>query len=1033
MNENDRYSRQIGAYGMETMKKLSEFKIFIYGMRGLGAELAKNLILMGVKEVTICDEKLVKINDLSSNYILSESDVGKISRDEACLPNLKKLNNFVEVNKCEISDLTNLYEIVKRFDLVIITEIINSSIINNIEKICINNNHGFIYTGVLGLLSFIFIDFGENHLINNWNGNSSNNYYIKNISNEKECVISIDDSNGLQLPNEGDYVIFKEIEGMVELNDGKPRKIKSIKSKDSFILDEDSSSFGKYIKKGICIEKKIPKKISYSTFEKNLLNPKIDENIQCENKLTIHSLIYSSQKFFDEKKFLPELNNEEHSKIIFNEAKKFYEENKEKIKKNEDNKGEDEDEDDDNDEEFNENLALDLSKFISSEISPYVTFIGGIVSQEVVKFSGNYTPINQWFYFEAYDTIKNLKNPNRILLNSRYDDQIAIYGQEIQKELEKSNIFMVGAGALGCEYLKIFAMMGISTDKNSKTTVTDNDSIEVSNLSRQFLFNTEDIGKSKSECACEAVRTMNKNFNCEAHKNLVCLETENIYDEKFFENQSFLISAVDNNKARIYLDSQAILFKKPLLDAGTEGTKANSILVIPNLTGSLSDIRKDKQGNKYTSCTLKSFPSLIEHCIEWGKVQFEKFFISDIQDIIDLIYEQESKLKKINEATTNVKISFLSDIKENLILLNSDNYENCLEMAFKKFYYHFIYRIKKLLQDNPVDLKNQDGTFFWTGSKRMPSIINFDINDKLCKQFIFSFANLISRCFDIKVQKDISDELLIKINEKIKVYSFKDNERESNLGEEEDNEMDDNIKENNDKEEEKINYLLSEVKSLLKKVNVNKKINPEIFDKDNDSNGQIEFIHCFSNLRARNYKISECDKLKVKFIAGRIIPAVESATAAVTGFNSSQIFSLLMNKIQNLDNFTEIQMDLGTSFFSYHTPFPKKLENTYEKNKKKYIAIPNGFSIWDSINIDGPMTLNKFIEYFLNEYKINIRGIYAQNTFINKNLKNENLEDIYCKSNNLDKYSMRHIIVLNLDAHDGKKNIVRMPLIIYKF
>ena len=100
---------------------------------------------------------------------------------------------------------------------------------------------------------------------------------------------------------------------------------------------------------------------------------------------------------------------------------------------------------------------------------------------------------------------------------------------------------------------------------------------------------------------------MNKDFNCEAHKNLVCLETENIYDEKFFENQNFLISAVDNNKARIYLDSQAILFKKPLLDAGTEGTKANSILVIPNLTGSLSDIRKEKKGNKYNDTYFNQF------------------------------------------------------------------------------------------------------------------------------------------------------------------------------------------------------------------------------------------------------------------------------------------------------------------------------------------------------------------------------------------------------------------------------------------
>lgn len=94
MNRNDRYSRQIGTYGIETMKKISEFKIFIYGMRGLGSELAKNIILMGIKELTILNENLVKINDLTSNYILHEENVGKIRRDKACLYELKKLNNF---------------------------------------------------------------------------------------------------------------------------------------------------------------------------------------------------------------------------------------------------------------------------------------------------------------------------------------------------------------------------------------------------------------------------------------------------------------------------------------------------------------------------------------------------------------------------------------------------------------------------------------------------------------------------------------------------------------------------------------------------------------------------------------------------------------------------------------------------------------------------------------------------------------------------------------------------------------------------
>lgn len=51
------------------MKKLNEFKIFIYEMRGPGIELVKNLNLMVVKEITICNKKLIKINDLSNNYI----------------------------------------------------------------------------------------------------------------------------------------------------------------------------------------------------------------------------------------------------------------------------------------------------------------------------------------------------------------------------------------------------------------------------------------------------------------------------------------------------------------------------------------------------------------------------------------------------------------------------------------------------------------------------------------------------------------------------------------------------------------------------------------------------------------------------------------------------------------------------------------------------------------------------------------------------------------------------------------------------
>lgn len=94
-------------------------------------------------------------------------------------------------------------------------------------------------------------------------------------------------------------------------------------------------------------------------------------------------------------------------------------------------------------------------------------------------------------------------------MKSRYDDQIRVYGREIQEKLQAVNTFMVGAGALGCELIKAFALMGIGCSEEGRVAVTDNDNIEVSNLNRQFLFRKNNVGHSKSKVACEIAREMN--------------------------------------------------------------------------------------------------------------------------------------------------------------------------------------------------------------------------------------------------------------------------------------------------------------------------------------------------------------------------------------------------------------------------------------------------------------------------------------------------------------------------------------------
>ena len=134
---------------------------------------------------------------------------------------------------------------------------------------------------------------------------------------------------------------------------------------------------------------------------------------------------------------------------------------------------------------------------------------------------------------------------------------------------------MIGAGALGCEFLKNFALMGISTKRGKKLIVTDNDNIEISNLNRQFLFRKKDIGQSKSKCACISAKKMNPNFNTESLMSLVSPLNEHVFNEKFWNDQTYIINAVDNIGTRKYIDNQCTTYNKCLIDSGTLGTKAH--------------------------------------------------------------------------------------------------------------------------------------------------------------------------------------------------------------------------------------------------------------------------------------------------------------------------------------------------------------------------------------------------------------------------------------------------------------------------
>ena len=143
---------------------------------------------------------------------------------------------------------------------------------------------------------------------------------------------------------------------------------------------------------------------------------------------------------------------------------------------------------------------------------------------------------------------------------------------------------MIGAGALGCELLKIFSLMGVGTGVWGQVLVTDNDTIEKSNLSRQFLFRDSDIGKFKAERACLAAKNFNPSFKAQSKIGLVCPETESDFTDNFWDQLDVVVNAVDNVKARLFVDSKCVWHNKPLIESGTLGTKCNSQVIIPDQT-----------------------------------------------------------------------------------------------------------------------------------------------------------------------------------------------------------------------------------------------------------------------------------------------------------------------------------------------------------------------------------------------------------------------------------------------------------------
>lgn len=201
--------------------------------------------------------------------------------------------------------------------------------------------------------------------------------------------------------------------------------------------------------------------------------------------------------------------------------------------------------------------------------------------------------------------------------DERYQSVIDTFGREKFELVKNSRVLVVGAGGIGCEILKNLVLTGFFTIE-----IIDLDTIDVSNLNRQFLFRNEHVGQPKAVVAAAAAMAFNPDAKITAHYGNV---KDTKFGIKYVETFDIVLNALDNIDARRHVNRLCLAAQVPLIDSGTTGYLGQVMPIFKGKTACYECTPKPTQ-KVYPICTIRSTPDKPVHCIVWAKECFKLLF-----------------------------------------------------------------------------------------------------------------------------------------------------------------------------------------------------------------------------------------------------------------------------------------------------------------------------------------------------------------------------------------------------------------------
>jgi len=324
----NKFSRQNAALGAATTAQLLRMRVAVWGLRGVGIEVAKNLTLQGAGGITLIDNTPTTIQDIGQNFFLTSEDIGT-PRAIAVAPRLRELNPLCDV---QIADDVTASLLQNHSALVVTDKSVCLKRLMEVNELCRSLRVGFFYVFTGGVCLSLFVDLGAHHVVNDADGERPVQKLVVSVSGVSDCddvlLIRYETPEGQQAGSieRGSYEV-NDVVGLDGVN-GKVFQVTHAAgdpAKTVRITIPNAASLPPYQSGGILTEQKVPQPYPMECLATRLKDPGmlIMTDMLTFGEVHLHAALYGILVFEEREGRLPNVNCDDDAAKVVNIVKEL--------------------------------------------------------------------------------------------------------------------------------------------------------------------------------------------------------------------------------------------------------------------------------------------------------------------------------------------------------------------------------------------------------------------------------------------------------------------------------------------------------------------------------------------------------------------------------------------------------------------------------------------------------------------------------------------------------------------------------------